>query len=245
MRMEECSVCLATVPAVQRNSTHTWSICAVWTMPIGFLQQWRFSISIRMIWTDSILSRIWNAWLTVYSSCARTSTNVSDATPPYSMPSSREMPSGRITARYSSLQMKKKAIVRALDGPVYTLPRVPQPLLLRLDSLSADEGARYHHSVISIEHVLPQNPDTESQWCRWFPDDEERAQWTHRLANLVLLSRRKNAAASNWDFETKKSRYFQHDRVAPFALTTQVLTESEWTPEVLERRQSELPCQLH
>ena len=135
---------------------------------------------------------------------------------------------------------EKKQIVRALDGPVYTLPRVPQPLLLRLDSLSADEGARYHHSVISIEHVLPQNPDTESQWCRWFPDDEERAQWTHRLANLVLLSRRKNAAASNWDFETKKSRYFQHDRVALFALTTQVLTESEWTPEVLERRQSEL-----
>ena len=45
---------------------------------------------------------------------------------------------------------------------------------------------------------------------------------------------------THWDFETKKSRYFQHDRVAPFALTTQVLTESEWTPEVLERRQSEL-----
>lgn len=143
----------------------------------------------------------------------------------------------------SPLQLRadeQETIIQTLDGPVYTLPRVPQPLLLRLDGLLADEGARYHHSVISIEHVLPQNPDTNSQWCRWFPDDEERAQWTHRLANLVLLSRRKNAAASNFDFTAKKSEYFHRDGVTPFALTTQVSMESEWTPEVLQRRQSEL-----
>ena len=131
---------------------------------------------------------------------------------------------------------EKNAIVRILDGPVYMLPRVPLPLLLRLDGLLADAGARYDHSVISIEHVLPQNPREGSQWCQWFPDDEERAYWTHRLANLALLSHRKNAAASNWDFETKKSRYFTRNSVSPFALTSQVLAAPEWTPEVLAER---------
>ena len=147
----------------------------------------------------------------------------------------------------SPLQLRvdeKKEIVSALDGAVYTLPRVPKPLLLRLDGLLAGAGARYDHPVISIEHVLPQNPRESSRWLRWFPDDEERSNWTHRLANMVLLSRRKNSSASNLEFETKKTEYFLHGGVSPFALTTQVVNESEWTPSVLERRQRRLLAAL-
>ena len=139
---------------------------------------------------------------------------------------------------------EKREIVSALDGPVYTLPRVPRPLLLRLDGLLAGAGARYDHPVISIEHVLPQNPKRLSRWLRWFPDDEERSNWTHRLANMVLLSRRKNSSASNLEFEIKKTEYFLHGGVSPFALTTQVANESEWTPSVLERRQRRLIAAL-
>ena len=135
---------------------------------------------------------------------------------------------------------EKAAILRTLDGPVYRLPRVPQPLLLRLDGLVAGTEASYNRPVISIEHVLPQNPRDNSQWQEWFPDEEERVKWTHRLANLVLLSRRKNFSASNWDFERKKKEYFTRGNVTPFALTTQVLVMPEWTPEVLETRQRDL-----
>ena len=74
----------------------------------------------------------------------------------------------------------------------------------------------------------------------WFPSQDEREAWTHKLANLVLLSRRKNASASNWEFGRKKNEYFRSGSVAPFALTSQVLNESEWTPAVLESRQQEL-----
>ncbi|MDE2786366.1 MAG: hypothetical protein OXL37_06845 [Chloroflexota bacterium] len=38
----------------------------------------------------------------------------------------------------------------------------------------------------------------------------------------------------------KAAEYFQRGGVAPFALTTQVINEKEWTPAVLERRQKEL-----
>ena len=141
------------------------------------------------------------------------------------------------------LQLKdseKTEILNALDGPIYLQTRVRLPVVLRLDNLLTDAGAHYQHSTITIEHVLPQNPAADSQWMKWFPNDDERAQWTHRIANLVLLSWRKNSSASNREFERKKSEYFQRKGVTPFALTTQVVNESEWTPKVLSHRQGQL-----
>ena len=54
------------------------------------------------------------------------------------------------------------------------------------------------------------------------------------------MSRRKNSQAQNYEFERKKAEYFQRKGVSPFALTTQVLNEAEWTPEVVEERQKQL-----
>jgi translation initiation factor 2 beta subunit (eIF-2beta)/eIF-5 len=141
---------------------------------------------------------------------------------------------------------EKESILRILDGPIYSLPRVPSPLLLRLNGLvtDPDTNVNIQAPTISIEHVLPQHPSENSQWLTWFPDNDERSQWTHRLANLVLLSFRKNTRASNWEFDRKKGEYFQRGGVTPFALTLQVINEKEWTPDVLERRQSELVDKL-
>lgn len=140
-----------------------------------------------------------------------------------------------------SLQLsseEKEEILRVLNGPIYPLPSVPKPLLLRLESIVAEEGASYDHSVITIEHVLPQNPKEGSEWIRLFPDKEEREEWTHKIANLVLLSRRKNTQASNYDFDHKKQKYFKSDgKRSSFVLTNEVTDESKWTPKVLERRQ--------
>ncbi len=134
---------------------------------------------------------------------------------------------------------EKEEILRVLDGRIYSLPNVPRPLLLRLDSLLAEQEVSYGNSV-TIEHVLPQNPKEDSEWIKWFPDKEQREEWTHKIANLVLLSRRKNTQASNYEFDRKKREYFQQNGVTTFALTTQVVNEKEWTPKVLERRQEEL-----
>ena len=135
---------------------------------------------------------------------------------------------------------EKTEILDRLDGDIYSQVRLRTPLLLRLDSVVAEEGASYQHPIVSIEHVLPQNPGDDSQWVKWFPDEEERKRWTHRLANLVLLSRRKNSRASNYEFERKKSEYFQKHGTTTFALTTKVVDQSEWTPTILKCRQQEL-----
>lgn len=134
---------------------------------------------------------------------------------------------------------EKKAILQGLDGPVYLQPRITKPLLLRLDSIVAEVGAQYAYPTITVEHVLPQNPSAGSEWEDWF-SDADADYWTHRIANLVLLSRRKNSRASNYEFDQKKNEYFMVHGTSHFALTTQVVNETEWTPMVLEHRQHEL-----
>ena len=87
---------------------------------------------------------------------------------------------------------------------------------------------------------LPQNPRENSIWLQWFPTQTEREKYTHRIGNLVLLSRRKNARAQNYDFATKKEKYFKtFDGISPFVLTTQVLKYDSWTPAIIDRRQQE------
>lgn len=149
-----------------------------------------------------------------------------------------------LTAPTSPLQLtpdERQAAAAALDGNIYLVKNVPRYVLLRLDQLLSDAEARYDHSVVSIEHVLPQNPDPVSEWVKLFPSPDERDELVHRIGNLVLLSHRKNTSASNFDFEKKKKKYFLgKGKTSPFALTTQVLNEPEWTPDVVRRRQGEL-----
>lgn len=131
--------------------------------------------------------------------------------------------------------------VRQLDGALYLVQKTRRYVLLRLDEmLAGDPGAIYKFPVITVEHVLPQSPKEGSVWLSDF-SAEERATWTHRLANLVLLNRWKNAQVSNNDFIAKKNKYFLSTKgVAAFALTSQVVAQAEWTPAVLEARQKDL-----
>ncbi len=133
----------------------------------------------------------------------------------------------------------KKEFLRELDGPLYTKTRVVRPLLERLDSILSSGGATY--SVISVEHVLPQTVSDGSEWATLFPDIDERRYWVHRLANLVLLTKRINTKASNWDFGRKISEYFaSSDGSAPFPLTQGVLNASGWNAQHLATRQINL-----
>lgn len=94
---------------------------------------------------------------------------------------------------------------------------------------------------MTVEHVLPQNPKGGSVWREWFPLDELRDRYVHTLANLVLLSEKKNSEAQNFDFDEKKRRYFTSAKgTSPFALTSQVLMADRWTPDVLDARQRRL-----
>ena len=136
---------------------------------------------------------------------------------------------------------QKRKFVAALDGDVYDdLPKARMALVLRLESLVRAPGVQLQDAV-SLEHVLPQTPPDGSDWIKWFPDEDERNGWTHRLANLVPLDRKKNSSASNYDFAKKKNVYFKGKGTAsPFVLTQEVRSEEKWTPAMLAERQRRL-----
>ena len=137
---------------------------------------------------------------------------------------------------------EKENFADALNGEIYTLPSQRRNYIIqRLDSFVGDGGATYNTKIFTIEHVLPQNPAADSEWAKLWPDEEIRKQWLNRIANLVPLTRKKNSAAQNYDFEVKKEKYFQtKNGISSFNLTTQILNYDSWTPESVEKRQEEL-----
>ncbi|MEH2352346.1 DUF262 domain-containing protein [Nostoc sp.] len=147
-------------------------------------------------------------------------------------------------ASHSPLQLKieeQQYILKILNDDLYLMKKIRLYVLIRLDTALSEGKASYHFHNITIEHVLPQNPIYNSVWENWFATQEERDQYVNRIGNLVLLSSYKNSQAQNYDFELKKQKYFTTKTgVSNFALTTQVLMEKEWTPEVINKRQEEL-----
>ncbi|MHC5610490.1 MAG: HNH endonuclease family protein [Nostoc sp.] len=136
---------------------------------------------------------------------------------------------------------ERNDILDILKKDLYLIEKIRLYVLLRLDAALAGGDASYNFPTITVEHVLPQSPAANSVWVQWFPDQKERGNFVHLLGNLLLLSRKKNSEAQNYDFTKKKQTYFTSKTgVANFALTTQVLMEQEWTPEVINKRQKQL-----
>lgn len=148
---------------------------------------------------------------------------------------------GPAAAAFDLTPAERRATLDALDADIYNTAPVRKYVLLRLDEqLSAASGVTYDHRVISVEHVLPQSPMPDSVWNANFTDDEHD-RWLHRLSNLVLLSRAKNSQAGRYDFDEKKTKYFTTSSgTSNFALTTQIIAASEWTPATLAARQAQL-----
>lgn len=145
------------------------------------------------------------------------------------------------TPRTGGLELDErdtKRLFEELDSDIYLKSRVAKPLLLRLDQALSDGSAVYDYTTISVEHVCPQTIENGSQWDKWFSDREQHDEWLHRLANLVLLTHRKNSSASNWDLDRKKEKYFVKGDKCPFVLTGEVLEAAIWTPMTLADRQN-------
>ncbi|MDE6725540.1 MAG: HNH endonuclease family protein, partial [Ruminiclostridium sp.] len=115
-------------------------------------------------------------------------------------------------------------------------------LILRLDSFVSDSAASYKTSILTIEHVLPQTVSEGSEWERIWDDKEEREFWLNKIGNLIPLTKRHNSKAQNYDFKTKKEKYFKSSDtgVTSYALATDVLNYAEWTPDIVKERQQKL-----
>ena len=154
----------------------------------------------------------------------------------------REIESGEFGEVLKCMELdddQRTAFMKRLDGEVYLNSRTRKFIVLKLDELLSDVQIDYEKQITTIEHVLPQNPKEDGEWMKLWPDEDLRATWTHRIANLALLSKYKQGAASNFPFQQKKEKYFGGATVSNSGITVRVMAETEWTQEVLERRQKE------
>lgn len=108
------------------------------------------------------------------------------------------------------LSLDNNDLPDALKGNIYGR-RAARYVLLKLDLLYHGHTTKLEMpATISIEHILPQNPSDGSQWKKDFTDTE-RENWTNKLGNLVLISRRKNSAQGNKEYSDKKDKYFKNN----------------------------------
>ncbi|GAA7866710.1 DUF262 domain-containing protein [Helicobacter pylori] len=133
-----------------------------------------------------------------------------------------------------------------------------KPILILMEYFVSDDPKPKRIQMdknLHVEHILPQQPGSSSQWVKDF-SEEERGLYTHSLANLTLLGGKKNTQASNKDFKEKKEIYMgnavklgkdKRGREKTFkVMTCYKMTidiahkYTEWTPTSLEKRKEEL-----
>jgi hypothetical protein len=132
----------------------------------------------------------------------------------------------------------REQVRQAISGPIYG-KSFGKYLMLRVEYHLIDRSQPFAtFNRISVEHVLPQRPKPDSTWLTTFTP-EQKDFWTDRLANLVLLSRIKNAELSNREFTDKKKKYFKSS-INVFPNVVLVMQYADWTPDVLEARQKHL-----
>ncbi len=114
-------------------------------------------------------------------------------------------------------------------------------ILLLIEYFSSDDSKRDYINIdkkLHLEHVLPQTPT--SDWEKIFSQDEMN-HWTNSLANLTLLSMKKNIQATNASFEDKKNTYKNKNNVASSFTITRDITDCEtWDVATLEKRKTRL-----
>ena len=87
-----------------------------------------------------------------------------------------------------------------------------------------------------MEHVLPKKPRKSSRWSKDFPTANDIKAHANCLGNLVFLSYVDNQAIANQDYEFKRHAL----RGSGFRLSVDAADEPAWTPEVINRRTTQL-----
>ncbi len=130
------------------------------------------------------------------------------------------------------LEVNADDLKRMLEGKVYGR-RFARYVLLKLDYLYQSQDQKMHFETLSVEHILPQNPEENSQWVTDF-SEEKRAEWTDKLGNLVLITRRKNTSQGRLDFAKKRDKYFEGNiDTCPNSLRI-LRQNTQWTTTELE-----------
>jgi len=135
-----------------------------------------------------------------------------------------------------SITFDKDSILKAVANKNLYKASYCRYVLLRLELLASEHDVEKDFIAKSIEHVLPQNPEAKGYWA----DNHDLAaigDYVNTVGNLVLLSKSKNSASSNFDFAKKKEKYLK-SRVTDYPRSVEVLNYDKWDRPTIEKRNS-------
>ena len=139
--------------------------------------------------------------------------------------------------------INKSDFERVINGDIYGRS-FAKYLLLKLDLIYRGSSTpMIPQAIASIEHILPRNPSADSQWVKDF-SAAEREEWTNKLGNLVLISRRKNSSQGNRDYVEKKEKYFEKN-IEMFPNSIRIYQNyPEWKLSDLKKNHSDVVTEL-
>lgn len=104
-------------------------------------------------------------------------------------------------------------------------------LLLKMDLLMGNAATvlQYNKDSSSVEHLMPQKIEN----TEWQIDIAKHKEWVHRLGNISLIDKNKNASLSNKLFREKKIKY--QGAIETRANTNYIfITNPNWNIETIE-----------
>lgn len=139
--------------------------------------------------------------------------------------------------------INKSDFERVINGDIYGRS-FAKYLLLKLDLIYRGSSTpMIPQAIATIEHILPRNPSADSQWVKDF-SAAEREEWTNKLGNLVLISRRKNTSQGNRDYVEKKEKYFEKN-IEMFPNSIRIYQNyPEWKLSDLKKNHSDVVTEL-
>ena len=139
--------------------------------------------------------------------------------------------------------INKSDFERVINGDIYGRS-FAKYMLLKLDLIYRGSSTpMIPQAIASIEHILPRNPSADSQWVKDF-SAAEREEWTNKLGNLVLISRRKNTSQGNRDYVEKKEKYFEKN-IEMFPNSIRIYQNyPEWKLSDLKKNHSDVVTEL-
>lgn len=148
-----------------------------------------------------------------------------------------------VLLQLKAFDINKNDFERVINGDIYGRS-FAKYLLLKLDLIYRGSSTpMIPQAIASIEHILPRNPSADSQWVKDF-SAAEREEWTNKLGNLVLISRRKNTSQGNRDYVEKKEKYFEKN-IEMFPNSIRIYQNyPEWKLSDLKKNHSDVVTEL-
>ncbi len=114
--------------------------------------------------------------------------------------------------------------------------RYSRPVLRFLCDLLGSDPGEIDGACVTVEHVLPRNPNRNSTWRKDFGSRRAISEYAHRLGNLAFLSFADNQKVGNNDYAEKRA----YLKGSGFALSVDAAAVPKWTPDVVMARSERL-----